>query len=257
MQTTPKAALAAALLAGISLSATRAHAGSTELITNGGFETGGYTGWTTITEVGSSGALGVVTGNTAPKSFYATAGPARGTFYSISDQNGPGAYSLEQNFTVTPGSKSVILSFDQFVNEEVNVVLTPPTLDATSSNAPPNERARVDILRAGADPFSVSSSDVLANFYDGADPIAKNPNPYTHYSFDITSLVGSGGTFTLRFAEADNQGNFQQGVDNVSIMGTPPIVPEASTTVSMGLLLALGMGGLALTARRRKAGASS
>jgi len=30
-------------------------------------------------------------------------------------------------------------------------------------------------------------------------------------------------------------------------------VPEASTTVSLGLLLALGMGGLVVAARRKKA----
>ena len=32
----------------------------------------------------------------------------------------------------------------------------------------------------------------------------------------------------------------------------PPAVPEASTTVSFGLLLALGMGGWVLVARRKK-----
>ena len=33
----------------------------------------------------------------------------------------------------------------------------------------------------------------------------------------------------------------------------PPAVPEASTTVSLGLLLALGVGGLAVARKRRKA----
>ena len=35
----------------------------------------------------------------------------------------------------------------------------------------------------------------------------------------------------------------------------PPAVPEASTTVSLGLLLALGMGGLVVAGKRRKVGA--
>ena len=35
-----------------------------------------------------------------------------------------------------------------------------------------------------------------------------------------------------------------------------PAVPEASTTASLGLLLALGMGGLVVAARRKKAGAA-
>ena len=35
----------------------------------------------------------------------------------------------------------------------------------------------------------------------------------------------------------------------------PPAVPEASTTVSLGLLLALGMGGMVVAAKRKKRGA--
>jgi len=34
-------------------------------------------------------------------------------------------------------------------------------------------------------------------------------------------------------------------------------VPEASTTVSFGLLLALGLGGLVIAARRKKTGAKA
>ena len=38
--------------------------------------------------------------------------------------------------------------------------------------------------------------------------------------------------------------------------GSAAPVPEASTTVSLGLLLALGVGGLVIAARRRKAASS-
>ena len=91
------------------------------------------------------------------------------------------------------------------------------------------------------------------NFYKGSDPVSDpsidNPHQYTHYTFDITSLVGTGGTFQLRFAEANNQDNLYQGIDNVSIRETPA-VPEASTLVSFGLM-ALAMGGLVLRGRQR------
>ena len=50
---------------------------------------------------------------------------------------------------------------------------------------------------------------------------------------------------------ATRQGDFI-GVDDVRF-GPVPAVPEASTTVSLGLLLALGMGGLVVAARRKKA----
>ena len=43
------------------------------------------------------------------------------------------------------------------------------------------------------------------------------------------------------------------GIDNVLIAQAGSPVPEASTTASFGLLLALGLGGLAVASRRRKA----
>ena len=56
-------------------------------------------------------------------------------------------------------------------------------------------------------------------------------------SISITSV--SGGTFAA-----------------ISAAVPVPAVPEASTTASLGLLLALGMGGLVVAARRKKAGAA-
>lgn len=47
----------------------------------------------------------------------------------------------------------------------------------------------------------------------------------------------------------------QFAIDNIGIVGAPP-VPEASTTVSLGLLLVLGMGGMVVAARRKKAARS-
>jgi uncharacterized protein (TIGR03437 family) len=82
--------------------------------------------------------------------------------------------------------------------------------------AVPNEHGRVDILTAGATAFDTGAG-VLRNLYLGVDA-GGNPHVYTSYTFDITSTVGgAGGTFQLRFAEADNQGNFNMGVDDVSI----------------------------------------
>ncbi|CAN5196517.1 hypothetical protein BH20VER2_BH20VER2_12150 [soil metagenome] len=92
-------------------------------------------------------------------------------------------------------------------------------------------------------------ADILANFYLGVDPGA-NPNAYTNYSFDITSLAGAGGTFVLRFAEVDNQQFFNQGVDNVSINASPAGVPDNGSTFVL-----LGAGLLAMAAIRRRVAA--
>ena len=226
-----------------------APASAQQLITNGGFESGSLSGWTTANQTGSSGGFFARSNGTQFDPFRSTVGPKSGSYYAVSDQTGNGSHALLQTFTVNAPASAVILSFDMFVdNYNFGGAVTPNTLDYT---VVPNQQARVDILSAGAGAFTTGAGD-LANFYKGSDPVSDpnidNPHQYTHYSFDITSLVGTGGTFQLRFAEANNQDNLFQGVDNVSIRETPA-VPEASTLVSFGLL-AFGMAALLLRGRR-------
>jgi hypothetical protein len=212
-------------------------ASASNIFVNGGFETGDFTGWTASAEGGSSGSFSVVSGTSTPISGFPTVGPSSGTFYAITDQGGPGAYALTQSFTVDPGS-TVTLSFDLFVNDQAGTTIVGP-LDYTGGAV---EFATVDLLTGTANPFSTAPADVLQNFYSGSDAGA-NPNPYTSYSFDISSLVAAGGTFQLRFGEADNQGFFNLGIDNVSV---DVAAPEPSTFFLFGLAL------VALTAWRRK-----
>ena len=216
-----------------------------QLLTNGGFETGNFTGWTVVDQAGGLGGSSVIGGLVSPISGFATAGPAGGSWYAITDQTGWGCHVFYQMFTTNPGD-TVNLSWDMFDNDQSGVgpIVNPIGLDYT---AVPNQHSRVDILAVGSSPFDTGAG-VLQNFYLGVDP-GPNPHPYTSYAADITSLVGGGGSFMLRFAEVDNQLFHQLGVDNVSIdaSGGGNGSPELSTWM---LLACSGLAGLVIRRRR-------
>lgn len=233
--------------------ATAQPASAQELITNGGFESGSLSSWQAVSQSGGSSSFYARPNKTQINPYQSTVGPATGSYYAVSDQTGDGSAALLQTFVVAPSPSSVVLSFDMFVDNYNfdGSVDTPNSLDYTVS---PNQQARVDILSAGADVFNTGAGD-LANYYNkGADAVTNqgigNSHPYTHYTFDITSVVGSGGHYQLRFAEANNQDNLYQGIDNVSIQETASAAPEPSSLAAWAFA-GLGLAGLVLKYRKR------
>lgn len=75
--------------------------------------------------------------------------------------------------------------------------------------------------------------------------------------FDLSPFQGDfqAGVNTLDFVWNNDNGFGGMDVQNLQGTALPAAVPEASTTVSLGLLLALGMGGVMVAARRKKASA--
>jgi hypothetical protein len=239
-----------------------------QLINNGNFNAG-VTGWTVANWAGGSGNWFFDTvGTTTPFSNFQISGSnkpgaAASGLYAVSDQLDPGAHALLQSFTIPSAAQSVVLSFDMFVNSYGGFHVNPTAglnfntpLDPVTYKPAPNQHARVDLLLAGAGPFNTGPG-VITNFYIGIDNPATNPNFFTHYSFDITSLVGGGGgTFQLRFAEVDNQNYLHMGVDNVSVVFLPCMpydtgtgtVPEPMSLMVWSTLLGLG---LCVSARRQ------
>jgi PEP-CTERM motif len=223
-----------------------------EILINGNFETGAFPPWTVADNnpFGGPGSFFIDTpGTTTPVFGFGTApNPSGGAFYAVSDSDLPGAHALLQNFIVPAGTPNVFVSFQMFVNDQSQFgpVVDPTGLDPTTGGTfNDNQHARVDILRAGAGDFSTAPGDVIANLYLGVDP-GPLPNSYTPYFFDLTPQLGGGGTFRIRFAEVDNLGAINVGVDNVSILAAPE--PGTFALTGLGLL------GLGIWWRRRQVG---
>jgi hypothetical protein len=234
-----KHALAAVLAAALSMAAaTGVQAG--ERLANGGFETGDFSGWAANVQAGSSGDLSVVAnvnGNAPFSGIGYLANPGGGNFIALSDQTGPGSYSLVQAFTTTGGLTKI--SFDLFANNYDGA-----PIDGRDYTGDPVQNVLVDILKAGADPFTTNAADVIATLYGpGADDPATNPNAFNHY---LTSLSLASGTYQIRFAETDNQSFFNMGVDNVSVLAG---VPEPTAWAMM----IVGLFGCGAMLRRRAA----
>jgi len=214
------------------------------LIVNGGFESG-FTGWTVADAIGSDGTFFLQSGTASPINSDPVPAPPGGSFAAMSDAQGPGSHVLYQDFNVPASPGTAVLSFDLFIGNRADEFFTPspPSLDFSTPAL--NQQARVDIMLAGTDPFSVMASDVLLSLFqtNPGDPLISG---YASYSADLTALVNAnaGQTLRLRFAETDNVFTFQLGVDNVSLE-TQAVVPEPTSW----LLLATGLGALLISWR--------
>jgi methionine-rich copper-binding protein CopC len=178
-----------------------------QLVVNGGFETGTFSGWTVVTT--GSGEFTTYSGTISPLSGYTIPAPDQGGYAAVTDQPGPGSHILYQNIAIPSGSPTATLSFDIFVANRAGVFYSPASLSETVT---PNQQARVDIMNPSASPSDVGSG-VLKNLFQ-TEPGSATVTGWTHYTFDVSAFIGS--TIRLRFAEVDNQSFFQFGVDDVS-----------------------------------------
>jgi len=237
-----------ALFASLAVFATSFSNASQELITNGDFETEDFSGWTVrdqgLEGTGSFTIEAPGTNSTVP-GLYSRPTPTNDSsnFYAVSDgnQGAPAVHVMLQNFTVTDPNQSILLSFQMFVNGWIW------SSGSRADSATSDLFARVDILSSDADPFSLSTG-VLLNIYNGIDPASTNA--FQQYSQDISSVVATSGTYTLRFLVSDNisgpgTGSINQGVDNVHVTVQP--VPEPTTMGFFGL----GLAGLIWKGRKR------
>jgi hypothetical protein len=177
------------VLVGTAMLALSAAANGAALIGNGGFESG-LTGWTRVDAVGSDGTFFLQSGSASPIIGFPVSSPPEGTFAAMSDAEGPGSHVLYQDFVVPLGVNSALVSFDLFIGNRAIDFFTPSPASLDFSTPALNQQARVDILRVGLDPFSVSSSDVLLNLFqtNPGDPLISG---YASHSIDVAALLAA------------------------------------------------------------------
>lgn len=156
-----------------------------------------------------------------------------------STTNGNGKY-------VFAGNHSLFLTSDNNVDGVQQTLATTPgqtyTISFAANSDDPNNF--FEILFGGRPPAGNPFS-ITANGYPNAGTNS-NAGQFTTYSLTATATSSS----TVLTILGQSTGVTE--VDNVSVRAAP--VPEASTVASFGLLLALG--GVVITAKRRKAAAS-
>ena len=101
-------------------------------------------------------------------------------------------------------------------------------------------------------PFTITGIPGISTF---------NGVSYNNTSLSLASLSSNPGmTYGINGTLADGE-SFNTKLDGLGTINfnlpVPAAVPEASTTVSFGLLLTLGLGGVVIAARKKKAAASA
>jgi hypothetical protein len=208
-----------------------ASAFASQLFTNGGFEAGSLSGWSTGGTAGSDDLFYADDSNISPLNGFPTVGPDSGSWYAVSDMTGlvaPEASYLTQAVTIPKGF-DIVLSFDIFVN------------DVFGSSGTGGE---VAIWANGANPLAATPLFVV---YGPSDTAVSNGNPnrWLAVSLAVTADVTAGVTYQFGVLESDSTGPINVGVDNLSLV----TAPEPATLFPSALLLA----GLLVYSARRKA----
>ena len=161
---------------------------------------------------------------------------------------------FSQPVTGAPGTAVAGAGYTPFL---FSITFANPTASSFTISAAPTfnggNAATINFLGTG---------DVFA-FYGGTLPFTLVPGGTTQtqvFELDVDGAVPPSTLLTgdLDFEGVNTKTGQQLTVSDPTLrFVTPPAVPEASTTVSLGLLLALGMGGVVVAARRKKAAARS
>ena len=218
-----------------------AWAGPTELLTNGGFESGTLAGWTKTfangaNAIGNGGYGDIYVSSTAAggNPLYGLAGgmpgpgPSGGTYYMVYDQGGPFGARLEQSFVATGAQTTV--SFDVYGGDsDFSAPLNSGNFSIISGAT---QYLRVDLVSGAAG----SGGAVVANLFD-----LTQPDNFTYQTIlqDVTAFLVAGNTYSLRFEAVDTNYYLLGGWDNASVLANaiPLPTPALMTAAGFGLVV--------------------
>jgi len=217
-----------------------------ELVENGSFETGDFTGWTVVQEASSGGDWFVYSGTLSPIQGLNILAPPDGTFAAVTDQGDPSSQVLFQDLDI-PAGNTVTCSVIVYYENRPSVFQTGPSLSFDGGFD--NQQARIDIMDPDAPDFDIGAG-VLENLFqtNPGDPFSLG---YTTVNFDLTDFSGT--TVRFRAAEVDNEGVFNFSIDNVTceaiLITNVPTLSEWGLIAMAGILGFIGL----MVMRRRKA----
>ena len=209
-----------------------------ELVTNGGFETGDFTGWTKL-GITNNGDWFIYSG--APLNLIP---PPEGEFAVVTNQTEPDSNILYQDIEVPPNALVTCTVIVYLQNIGGTYIIG----DGLTLNAP-NQQMRVDIIDPAADPFTTGAG-VLLNLFQTL-PGDPNEIGYTPLEFDLTPFGGT--TVRFRAAVAVTQNVLNGSIDGLSCVATS-ITRNIPTLSEWGMIAAaagLGLVGVLFAVRKR------
>ncbi len=208
-----------------------AGASSTNLLVNGGFESGSFSpGWNTMTDGGGQGFWSVTTGN------YAACGgtkmaPIEGTHEALWNMDFPSWGILTSNPFTVPADGQISLDY-AYQNFAGTWQQTPGTYDIGLNYS--NEWIRIDVIAATADPQTLSSNDIVATLFNSQVlPHPAYSQGWTAASASLSAFAGR--QVVLRVVTVNDLNCLPVWVDNVALtVGNSPATPVGVSVSSQG-----------------------